>query len=232
MVLEVYSSVSSLHPPSVLPTIRNSLLGVVAVSEVEPLAKDQDLCHTKSSEGERIAEDIGTLAVDLSGYDTSGVTDSLLEANSSGSAVLWCDIDIEPTHVQSRSVVDRNRTQESAQELDTVWCRADDQDIANNAEDVGKGYQWSTNACSIRKPSDKHESETAENVYRDREVLRLEGVVTERLDDRWQEGREPIEKDILTELNEATEDHLRISQSNLDFRPAEVLRSHVGCALP
>jgi hypothetical protein len=32
-------------------------------------------------------------------------------------------------------------------------------------------------------------------------------------------------------LNEATENHLRVSHGNLNFSPAEVLRSHVGCTL-
>lgn len=183
MVLEVNSSVSGLHPSSVLFAICNPLLGIVAVSEVEPLAKDQNLCYAKSSERERVSEDIGTLAVDLTGYNTSGVADSLLEANSSGSTVLWCNIDIEPTHVQSRSIVDCDRTQESAQELDSVWCWADDQDIANDAEDVGKGYQWTTNACSIREPSNEHKGEAAKDVDRNGEILRLERVVAQRLDD-------------------------------------------------
>jgi hypothetical protein len=207
MVLEIDSSVSSLHLPCVLLSICNSVLDVVAVSEIEPLAKNQDLCHSKSSERERVTEDIRTLSIDLSCYYTSGVADGLLEANCSGSAVLWCNIDVQPTHVQSRSIVDCHSTQESAQELDSVWRRTDDQDITNDTENVGKGYQRSTNSCSIREPSDDQKGETAKDVYWDRKILRLKGVVTQGFDDRWQEGRESIEKDILTESGYDVSDH-------------------------
>lgn len=199
MVLEIHSSVSGLHLPSVLLAICDSVLDIVAMSEVEPLASNQDLCHTKSSERERVAKNIGTLAVDLSCHYTCSVADSLLEADCSGSAVLWCNIDIQPTHIQSRSVVDCDCTQKGAEELDTVWCWADNQDIANDAENVGKGHQRSTNACTIREPSSDHKGEAAKNIYRNRKVLRLERVVSQRFDDRWQECRKAVEKDILTE---------------------------------
>jgi hypothetical protein len=33
-------------------------------------------------------------------------------------------------------------------------------------------------------------------------------------------------------LDESTENHLGVLDSNLDFRPAEVLGPHVGCTLP
>jgi hypothetical protein len=199
MVFEVDSSVSSLHFPCVFLAVCNFVLDTVAVSEIEPLAKNQNLGHTKSSERERVTENIRTLSVDLSSYYTCGIADGLLEANCSGSAVLWCDIDVQPTHIQSRSVVDCYSTQESAQEFNSVWCRADYQDIANDTEDVGKGYQRSTNGCSIREPSNDQKGETAKDVYWNRKILCLEGVVTQRFDDGWQEGRESIEKDVLAE---------------------------------
>jgi hypothetical protein len=199
MVLEIYSSVSGLHLSRVLLAICDSVLDIVAVSEVEPLASNQDLCHTKSSERERVAEEIRTLPVDLSCHYTCSVADSLLKADSSRSAILRCDVDVQPTHVQSRSVVDCDGTQESAEELNTVWCWADNQDIANDAENVGKGHQRSTNACTIREPSSDHEGEAAKDIYWNRKVLRLESIVSQRFDDRWQECRKAVEKDILAE---------------------------------
>jgi hypothetical protein len=121
------------------------------------------------------------------------------KADGSGSAVLWCNVDVQPTHVESGSVVDCDGTQEGAEELDTVWCWADNQDIADDAEDVGKGYQRSTNACTIRKPSSDHKGEATKDVYWNREVLRLKGVVSQGFDDRWQESRKAVEKNVLAE---------------------------------
>lgn len=185
MVLEVYSSISSLHLPGVRITVRDFILDIVAVPQVKPLASDQKLCNTKSSERERVAKDIRALPVDLSSNDTCSVADSLLEANCGCSAILGCHVDIQPTHVQSWSIVDSDSAEERAQELDAVRCRADDQDIADDTEDVGKCYEWPTNACAIGEPSNNHERETTEYIYRNGKVLGLKGVVTQRLDDTW-----------------------------------------------
>lgn len=140
MVLEVCSSISSLHLSGVRLAVRDSFLNIVAVSEVKPLASDQDLCNTERTERERVAKDIRALSVDLSCNDTCSVSNGLLEANCGSSAILWCHVDIEPTHVQSRSVVDSNSTEESAEEFDAVWCWANDQNVADYSEDVRECY--------------------------------------------------------------------------------------------
>jgi hypothetical protein len=140
MVLEVHSSISSLHPSGIRLAIRNSLLDIVAVSEVKPLASNQDLCNTKSSKGESVAKDIRALSVDLSCDDSCGVSNGLLEANRGSSAILWCHVDIEPTHVESRSIVDSDSTEESTEEFDAMWCWANDQDVPNDSEDVRECY--------------------------------------------------------------------------------------------
>ena len=150
------------------------------------------MCNTKSSERERVAKDIGALPVDLSCNDTCSVADSLLEANCGGSAILWSHVDVKPTHVQSWSIVDSDSAEERAQELDAMRCRADNQDIADDTEDVGECYKWPTNACAIGEPSNDHERETTEYIYRNGEVLCLKRVVTQRLDDTRQEGREAV----------------------------------------
>lgn len=199
MVLEIYRSISSMHLSGILLTVCNSLLDIVAVSEVKPLASKQDLCYAKGSKGERVAKDIWALPVDLSCNNTCSVANSLLEPNRSSSAILWRHVDVEPTHVQSRSVVDSNSTEESAEELNAMWCRADNQNVTNDSKDVRKRYKWSTDTCTIGEPGDKHECETTEDVYRNGKILCLKGVVTQRFDDTRQEGREPIQKDILTE---------------------------------
>lgn len=129
-----------MHLSGILLTVRDSLLDIVAVSKVEPLASNQDLCYTKGPEGERVAKDIWALSIDLSCNDACGVSDGLLEANCGGSAILWCHVDVEPTHVQSRSIVDSNSTEKSAEELDTVRCRTDNQDVADDSEDVRKRH--------------------------------------------------------------------------------------------
>jgi len=126
MVLEICSSITSLHLPGILLAIRNSLLDTVAVSEVQPLASNQDLCYAQGSKRKGVTEDVRTFSVDLPRHNTCSVADSLLETNSSGPAVLWSNVDVQPTHVQSRPVVDSNSAEEGAQELDSVWRWTDD----------------------------------------------------------------------------------------------------------
>lgn len=193
-----------MHLSGILLTVSDSLLDIVAVSKVKPLASNQDLCYTKSSERERVAKHIGTLPVDLSCNDACSVANSLLEANRSSSAILWCHIDVQPTHVQSRSIVDSNSTEKSTEELDTVRCWADDQNVPNDSEDVRKSHQWSADTCTVGEPGDEHECETTEDVYRNGKILCLKGVITQRLNDTWQEGREAIQKNILTESEDGS----------------------------
>lgn len=140
MVLEVCGSIPGLHLSGVRLSIRNSLLDIVAVSEVKPFASNQNLCNTKGPKRERVAKDIRALSIDLPGNDACSVSNGLLEANCGSSAILWCHVDIEPTHVQSRSVVNSNSTEESAEEFDAMWCWANDQDVADDSEDVRKCY--------------------------------------------------------------------------------------------
>lgn len=79
----------------------------------------------------------------------------------------------------------------------------------------------------VREECKTHERKTSHCIDRDGQVLSLVRVVAHLTDDGRQECAEAVQQDVLTELDEATDVHLRVLNRNLDLCPVEFFAAHV-----
>lgn len=100
------------------------------------MSRDQDVGHDDTSEGKAMAEHIWRLTVDLSGDNSSRVTDRLLDTDGRSPAVLGCHVDIEPRKVQASTVVDSNGAYKGGKVLDRVVTDGDEKDVSDSSQRV------------------------------------------------------------------------------------------------
>jgi hypothetical protein len=116
-----------------------------------------------------------------------------------------CDVDVQPGKVKTWPVIDGNGAEEGAEELDPIGSGAQDQDVADDAGDVGEEDKGAADPPAVGEGCGEEEAQASANIYGDRHVLGLQAVVAQALNDGWKEGREAVEKDVLAELDGTTE---------------------------
>ena len=89
--------------------------------------------------------------------------------------------------------------------------------------------------CKLRVPirhkrqDDKHNRRP--HIYRYSQHVTHQRIVPNALQDRRQESAEPVEQNVLTELDDGAEGELRVAQGEPHLLPGEVLVTHVVSAL-
>lgn len=228
MVLEVQITITRLNSPLILHLSTRDL-GLLrrALLEIPNLEQDQQLGNDQRAQGKAMAKHIRAVSVDLPGNDTGSVAYGLLHANGSSTTVVGCYVDIEPGNVEARTVVDSNGAEESGEEFDCIGGNGKEQDVTNDAKDVGEEEEGASESEAVGIESSDEKTGAAEDVNRNGVVLGLQGGIAEAFDNGWQEGAEAIEKNILTKLNATTEVNLGVAKGYLNFLPAEVFTAVV-----
>lgn len=67
----------------------------------------------------RVAQLVRGLSVNLASNNTSGISNGLLETNGRRTTVVWCYVDIQPSEVESRPVVDCDGAEKGSEEFDS-----------------------------------------------------------------------------------------------------------------
>jgi hypothetical protein len=62
----------------------------------------------------------------------------LLESNGGRSSIMRCNIDIDPRHIQPRSVIHSHGAEECREISDSILRNGKKDDVANNAKDICK----------------------------------------------------------------------------------------------
>lgn len=94
------------------------------------------LSHHHRSQGKRVPQDIRGFAVDLSRDNAGTVSYGLLQTDGEGTAVLRCDVDVQPGHVQSGTGVCRDGAKVGAEVFDGVAGGGEEDDVACYTEEV------------------------------------------------------------------------------------------------
>lgn len=175
MIFEVCGSIATLDLSRVLfLSTLNLLLFAIEVSQVEPVGGDDQLHYAQSPDGEGIPQHIRRCPINLAGNNAGRIADTLLHTNCCRASVMRREIDIEPRHVQPRAIIHGNGAEKSAKEFDTVACRAEYEDVAHNAWDIGEEEQRPSDASPVRYIRKGYEAYSSEDVYWDTEVLCLD----------------------------------------------------------
>ena len=137
------------------------------------------------------------------------------------------DIDVEPGQIQAGPVVDGHGAEEGAEELDGVAGRAQNEDVADDAGDIGEEQERATYAEAVRDKGDGEETQTAKDVHGYAEVLGLDDGVAHADDDGGQKSAEAVQQDVLAELDGGAEVQLGVLEADADLVPAELVAAHV-----
>jgi hypothetical protein len=139
MVFEIQLPVSSLHLPRILnlATCNLRLLGRAPLN-INGLAHNQHLRQTEDTQRESVAQLVGCFSVDLSSHNSGNITHRLLHADSGCAAVMRRNVHVEPCDVETWACVDGNSAQEGGEELNAVVGYEEKEEVADDAEDVGK----------------------------------------------------------------------------------------------
>lgn len=99
----------------------------------------------------------------------------------------------------------------------------------------GRYPRAETNRSKFRKSigADRHgyKNHGSPAIHRDRQDIAHQGIISDTLQDRWQERAEAIEKNVLTELRNTAHEQLGIKHGNTHFLPAELFAAHVLATL-
>lgn len=147
MVLEIDSAIARLEFPSVfgIATLNLCFL-LIAASQIKPIDNNNHLRHNQCPDRNAVTQVIRLRSINLASHHTSRVADAELYTNGCSSSVVWCHIDIEPCQVKTRAIVDCDRAEEGAEELDAVTCRAQNENVAQYAGNIRQEDERASNA--------------------------------------------------------------------------------------
>lgn len=114
---------------------------------------------------------------------------------------MGCDVYIEPREIESRTTVHCNCAQKRAKEFDGVTCRADDENVTDDAKDVGKGNERASDAQMVGNKCQGQKARSSENVNGDSEVLSFDAAMAHTGDDGREKRAKTVQKYVLAELN-------------------------------